>query len=135
VLALESACAALDEEGRRLADLRDRLEREVMAALPGVAVNGAGAPRLPNTSNIRFAGADGEALLIGLDLCGVCVSSGAACASGSITPSHVLTAMGLTPTEAHESLRFSLGRTTRPEEVDAVVAALREQVARARAAA
>ncbi|HYX92792.1 MAG TPA: aminotransferase class V-fold PLP-dependent enzyme, partial [Myxococcaceae bacterium] len=135
VLALESACAALDEEGRRLAELRDRLEREVTAALPGVAVNGAGAPRLPNTSNLRFAGADGEALLIGLDLCGVCVSSGAACASGSITPSHVLTAMGLTPTEAHESLRFSLGRTTRPEEVDAVVAALREQVARARAAA
>jgi cysteine desulfurase len=118
-----------------LAELRDRLESEVMAALPGIAVNGVGAPRLPNTSNLRFAGADGEALLIGLDLCGVCVSSGAACASGSITPSHVLTAMGLTPTEAHESLRFSLGRTTRPEEVDAVVAALREQVARARAAA
>jgi cysteine desulfurase len=135
VLALESAHAAVDEEGQRLAELRDRLEREVIAALPGVTVNGAGAPRLPNTSNLRFAGADGEALLIGLDLSGVCVSSGAACASGSITPSHVLTAMGLTPTEAHESLRLSLGRTTTAGDVNAVVAALCDQVARARIAA
>ncbi|HZA14088.1 MAG TPA: aminotransferase class V-fold PLP-dependent enzyme, partial [Myxococcaceae bacterium] len=80
-------------------------------------------------------GADGEALLIGLDLAGVCVSSGAACASGSITPSHVLTAMGLTPSEAHQSLRFSIGRTNTADEVDAVVSAVCDQVARARAAA
>jgi cysteine desulfurase len=134
VLALENADAALSSSVPALTALRDRLEREVMARVPGVAVNGAGAPRLPNTSNVRFGGADGEALLIGLDLAGVCVSSGAACASGSITPSHVLTAMGLTPSEAHQSLRFSIGRTNTAQEVDAVVAALCDQVARARAA-
>jgi cysteine desulfurase len=134
VLALESAASALSSSVPELTALRDRLEREVMARVPGVAVNGAGAPRLPNTSNLRFAGADGEALLIGLDLAGVCVSSGAACASGSITPSHVLTAMGLTPNEAHQSLRLSIGRTNTAADVDAVVSALCDQVGRARAA-
>jgi cysteine desulfurase len=135
VLALDSAVAALASSVPALTALRDRLERELIAALPGVTVNGGAAPRLPNTSNLRFSGADGEALLIGLDLAGICVSSGAACASGSITPSHVLTAMGLTPIEAHQSLRLSLGRKTTASDVDAVVSALRDQVARARAAA
>jgi cysteine desulfurase len=135
VLALESANAALPTCMPAMAALRDRLEREVIAAVPGVTVNGAGAPRLPNTSNLRFAGADGESLLIGLDLAGICISSGAACASGSITPSHVLTAMGLTAIEAHESLRLSLGRTSTAADVEAVVGALHDQVARARAAA
>lgn len=135
VLALEAAHAALPHEASRTAALRDRLEQRLAEALSGVSVNGGAAPRLPNTANVRFSGADGEALLIGLDLAGVCVSSGAACASGSITPSHVLTAMGLSPVEAHESLRISVGRTTTEADVDAAIALIVEQVSRARAAA
>jgi cysteine desulfurase len=117
----------------RLAALRDTFEREVRGRLDGVTVNGAGAPRVPNTSNLTFAGADGEALLIALDLEGICVSSGAACASGTLTPSHVLRAMGLPPEQAHGSLRFSLGPGTTEAEVERVVRALEEHVPRARA--
>jgi cysteine desulfurase len=128
----EDALLAMDEQVRAQ---RDRLERALCTRLEGVVVNGAGAPRAPNTSNLRFAGADGEALLIGLDLAGICVSAGAACASGSLTPSHVLSAMGLSAQQAHESLRLSLGRTTTADEIDRVIDALVEQVPRARAAA
>ncbi len=92
--------------------------------LPGVQVNGARAPRLCNTSSVTFAGVDGEALLIALDLEGICVSTGAACASGSLTPSHVLTAMGLSADQAQSTVRFSLGAETTAAEVDAVVEAL-----------
>jgi cysteine desulfurase len=97
-----------------------------------VTVNGEAA-RVPNTSNLCFHGADGEALLIALDLEGICVSSGAACASGTLTPSHVLLAMGLTPAQAHGSLRFSLGPETTEADVARVVEALGTQVPRARA--
>ena len=90
---------------------------------------------MPNTSNLHFHGVDGEALLIALDLEGICVSSGAACASGTLTPSHVLTAMGLTPAQAHASLRFSLGPGATAAEVEQVVKALRTHVPRARALA
>ena len=100
-----------------------------------LTVNGAGAPRVPNTSSLTFEGADGEALLIALDLAGICVSAGAACASGSITPSHVLTAMGLTTAQAHGSLRFSLGVTSTADEVDQVLATLVAHVPAAREAA
>lgn len=131
-LELSASPDLLDAEGMRLGALRDRLERELVTRLEGVHVNGAGAPRLPNTANVRFDGSDGEALLIGLDLAGICVSAGAACASGSLTPSHVLSAMGLTPTQAHASLRISLGRTTTEADVNAVIEALVEQVPRAR---
>ena len=134
-LELSASPDVLDSEMARLGAMRDRLERELAQRISGVRVNGVGAPRLPNTANVRFEGADGEALLIGLDLAGICVSAGAACASGSLTPSHVLSAMGLTPTQAHESLRLSLGRTTTEADVDALVAALVEQVPRARAVA
>jgi cysteine desulfurase len=112
-LALEHA-AALDPTP--VTRLRDRFEAGLLAALPEVRVNGA-APRVGNTSNLCFPGVDGEALLIALDLEGVCASSGAACASGTLKPSHVLLAMGLTPGEAHASLRFSFG----PENTDADV--------------
>lgn len=115
--------------------LRDRLEQQVLARIEGVHINGSGAPRVPNTSNLRFDGADGEALLIALDLAGICVSAGAACASGSLKPSHVLTAMGLTPRQAHASLRISLGVDTTPEDVDRLLEALVELVPKARAAA
>ncbi len=134
-LELSAEPSFLEQERSRLAALRDGLEEQVRARIPGVFVNGEGAPRTPNTANLRFEGADGEALLIGLDLAGICVSAGAACASGSLTPSHVLSAMGLSPKQAHESLRLSLGRTTTLADVDRVIAALVEQVPRARAAA
>ncbi len=134
-LALELANESLEHEMPRLASLRDRFEREVSSRIEGVLVNGDAAPRVPNTSNLRFTGADGEALLIALDLAGICVSAGAACASGSLTPSHVLSAMGLTPNQAHESLRFSFGRASTDADVDAAIAALVEAVPRAREAA
>jgi cysteine desulfurase len=134
-LALELAQAEQETTAARIGALRDAFEREVLARIPDVTVNGGGAPRVPNTSNLHFHGADGEALLIALDLEGICASSGAACASGTLTPSHVLTAMGLTPAQAHASLRFSLGPSSSEAEVERVVAALCTHVPRARALA
>jgi cysteine desulfurase len=133
--ALERAIASLDEEGRRLAALRDEFERQLLSSFPSVRIHGASAPRVPNTSSVEFIGADGEALLIALDLAGICVSSGAACASGSLSPSHVLLAMGLTPAQAHSSLRFSLGADSSSAQVPRVLEALSEQLPRARQAA
>jgi len=134
-LALELATSEQPAHAERLAALRDGFEREVRARLDGVKVNGEGAPRVPNTSNLCFTGADGEALLIALDLECICVSSGAACASGTLQPSHVLLAMGLTPAQAHGSLRFSMGPETTKAEVERVVQALEEHVPKARALA
>lgn len=106
---------ALEE---RLSALRDRLERGLVEAVPGARVNGAGAPRLPNTASITFPGADAEAMLMALDLEGVCASAGAACHSGSTRPSGVLLALGLTAAEARSTLRFSLGWNSTAEEVE-----------------
>ncbi|NMO17939.1 cysteine desulfurase [Pyxidicoccus fallax] len=131
-LALELAAAEQPGVSARVGALRDAFEREVRASLPGVEVNGAGAPRVPNTSNLRFDGVEGEALLIALDLEGICVSSGAACASGTLSPSHVLRAMGLTVPQARGSLRFSLGPGTPEAEVEQVLQALRRHVPRVR---
>ncbi|GAA4247142.1 aminotransferase class V-fold PLP-dependent enzyme [Azospirillum formosense] len=119
------AAASVAEAGG-MAILRDRLERGVLAAWPGSRVNGEGAARLSNTSNIRFADPQGrpldaEELLMRLDRAGIAVSMGSACASGGNEPSHVLTAMGLTPAEAAASLRFSLSRCTTAEEVESVL--------------
>jgi cysteine desulfurase len=132
-LALELAHGEQPVHAARVEALRDTFEREVRSRLPEVTVNGEGAPRVPNTSNLCFHGADGEALLIALDLEGICVSSGAACASGTLTPSHVLLAMGLTPAQAHGSLRFSLGPGATEAEVARVVEALTTHVPKARA--
>lgn len=112
--------------------LRDRLEQGLLARIPDAVVNGAGAERTPNTTNVRFAGLEGEALVIALDLAGFAVSSGAACSSGAVTPSHVLTAMGLSTAEARASIRFSLGRTNTEEQVDALIGAVEKAVARLR---
>ncbi|QCN96223.1 aminotransferase class V-fold PLP-dependent enzyme [Azospirillum argentinense] len=119
------AAASVAEAGG-MAILRDRLERGVLAAWPGSRVNGEGAARLSNTSNIRFADPQGrpldaEELLMRLDRAGIAVSMGAACASGGNEPSHVLTAMGLSPAEAAASLRFSLSRCSTAEEVESVL--------------
>jgi cysteine desulfurase len=122
--ALELAVADLTEVSARLAGLRDGFERAVRIAFPDVRVHSADVARTPNTSSIGFPGVDGEALLIALDLEGVCVSTGAACASGTAVPSHVLRALGLSGVEVQATLRFSMGRSTTTVEVEQVVAAL-----------
>ncbi len=124
--------ANLEEEGARLAQLRNRLEHGILAAVPHASVNGAGAPRVPNTTNLRFDGLDGEALVIALDLQGFAVSTGSACSSGAVEPSHVLLAMGLSRDQARSSLRFSLGRANDEPQVDALIAAVESSVARLR---
>lgn len=127
-LALELAVSEVDAKAPKLAALRDLFEAQVLERIPGARVNGAGVPRVPNTSNVTFDRADGEALLIALDLAGICVSTGAACASGSLSPSHVLTAMGLTSEQSHNSLRFSLGSESTEADVEQVLAALARAV-------
>lgn len=121
-------------ETARLSALRDRLEAAVVA-IPGVSVNGGGAARVPGTLNVCIEGVEGESLLLMLDAQGIAASSGSACTSGSLEPSHVLMAMGVRPELAHGSLRLSLGRATTAEEVDEVAAALPPIVARLRAIA
>lgn len=115
-----------------LTNLRDRLEQGILARIPHTTVNAAAVARMNNTSNICFEGIEGESLVIALDLAGFAVSTGAACSSGAVHPSHVLTAMGLTPAQARSSMRFSLGRTNTAEQVDALLAALEVAVARLR---
>jgi cysteine desulfurase len=121
-----------ERESARVAALRDRLEHAVLDQIRDTHVNGAGADRVGNTTNIRFDGIDSDALLIALDLKGFAVSSGAACSSGSTEPSHVLLAMGLSREQARSSIRFSLGRSNTIEQVDALVEALVECVAHLR---
>lgn len=115
--------------------LRDRFESGVIAALPFATVNGAAAERLPNTSNICFRGHDGEGIVIALDLAGIAVSSGAACSSGRVEPSHVLLAMGLSMEDARSSVRFSLSEMTTGEEVERAIALVREIVPKHRSGA
>jgi cysteine desulfurase len=111
----------LSTEMTRVRQLRDRLESELKSRIELIHVNGEGAPRLPNTSNIMVDYAEGEGLVISLDLKGVAVSTGSACSSGSLEPSHVLTAIGKTPDEAHGSLRISLSSMNSAEEIDYVI--------------
>ena len=118
--------------GLSIAALRDRLEAAVLDRIPGTGVNGARASRVPNTTNIYFDGIDGEALVIALDLAGFAVSTGSACSSGAVTPSHVLTAMGVRAERARASIRFSLGASNTLEQVDTLVNALEHAVARLR---
>jgi cysteine desulfurase len=119
--AAELAAASLALDTVRISALRDDLERGLLQRVPQSRVNAALAPRIPNTTNICFPGVDGEALLIALDLKGLSCSTGAACSSGAVEPSHVLIAIGLTPAEARSSLRFSLGRPTTRQEIDAAL--------------
>ena len=115
-----------------VAALRDHLEREVLSRVPGTIVNGDRTRRVANTTNISFDGIEAESLLIALDLEGVAVSTGSACSSGSLEPSHVLRAMGLPNARTRNSLRFSLGRSNRQDEIDFVVGVLPGLVARLR---
>ena len=115
-----------------LAPLRDRLEQGILARVPAARVNGHGANRIPNTTNIRFDGIEGEAMVIALDLRGYAVSSGSACSSGAVEPSHVLLAMGLTPAQARSSVRLSLGPANTEAEVDGLLEAVSSAVAHLR---
>ncbi|WP_041855655.1 cysteine desulfurase family protein [Candidatus Korobacter versatilis] len=132
--AAELAMAWFENDGpTRMAALRDRLEQTVVSQLDQLTVNSGSAPRVPNTTNVSFDGIEGEAMVIALDLKGLSVSTGAACSSGAIEPSHVLTAMGLTPEQARGSIRFSVGKQNTEadiqfalERVPEVVAKLRE---------
>jgi cysteine desulfurase len=122
----------LNTEMPRVREQRDRLEAGLTSRIELIHVNAAQAPRLPNTSNIMVDYAEGEGLVISLDLKGVAVSTGSACSSGSLEPSHVLTAIGKTPDEAHGSLRFSLSALTTDEDIDYVVNTLPGLVERLR---
>ena len=116
----------------RLAALRDRLETAILDSLDQVLLNSHGASRVPNTTNIVFECLEGEAMVIALDLKGLSVSTGAACSSGAIEPSHVLTAMGLSPDRARASIRFSLGKQNTTDDVDFALELVPEVVARLR---
>jgi len=131
--AAKMAKEALDRgEDKMMAGMRDRLQMRVLAQVGEAAVNGDGAARVPNTTNIHFDHIDGEAMVIALDLKGVAVSTGAACSSGAIEPSHVLIAMGLRPDQARASIRFSLGKQTVAEDIDYALVLVSETVARLR---
>ena len=122
--AVRLALGKLTAEAARVSALRDRLEAGILAAVPGTAVNGARDARVPNTTNISFDRVEAESLLIALDLEGIAVSTGSACSSGTLEPSHVLKAMGLPAHRTQNSLRFSLGMFSTQEEVDRVVEVL-----------
>jgi len=131
--AAEIASAWLKTEGPdTLAALRDRLEQGILAQVAEAGINGAGAPRVSNTANLYFDHVEAEALVIALDLKGLSVSGGSACQSGATEPSHVLTAMGLSPTRARASIRFSLSKLTTEEEVDQALTLIPAAVAHLR---
>jgi cysteine desulfurase len=115
------AAEHLEEENTRVKKMRDRLQEALLAAIPSAHVNGDSDSRLPNTLNMGFEYVEGEAILMRMDEKGICASSGSACTSGSLEPSHVLRAMGVPFTAVHGSIRFSLSRYTTPEEIEFVI--------------
>ncbi|HVG55374.1 MAG TPA: IscS subfamily cysteine desulfurase [Vicinamibacterales bacterium] len=123
-VAAQQARAKMAAEGDRLAVLRDRLEEGVLASVTGTAINGARSPRVPNTTNISFDRIEAESLLIALDLAGIAVSTGSACSSGTLEPSHVLKAMGFPPHRAQNSIRFSLGAANTEADIQRVIEVL-----------
>ena len=131
--AAEIAQTHLLTTAERIAKLRDRFEQTLLATVDGVRRNGTNEPRLPNTSNLTFSGIEAETALLLFDKEGLCCSAGSACSSGSINPSHVLTAMGITRDEARASLRFSLGRTTTEADIDRALEIIPRIVAKLRA--
>lgn len=118
------AARKMDADAARMSALRDRLEGEVLRAVPGTAVNGGGSPRVPNTTNISFERVEAESLLIALDLEGIAVSTGSACSSGTLEPSHVLKAMGFPAHRTQNSIRFSLGMGNSVADIDRLLAVL-----------
>ena len=130
--ACELAASRLEEENTRVRQLRDRLEGELLARIPNVKVNGGKANRLPNTTNISFEFVEGESILLLMDQFGICASSGSACTSGSLQPSHVLRAMGVPYTMAHGSVRFSLSIYNNDADIDLVIEKLPSIIERLR---
>jgi len=130
--AAELALANMSNESQRTRALRDRLEQGLLDRVPQSWVNGARAPRVPNTCNMTFPFIEGEAMVIALDLKGIACSTGAACSSGAVEPSHVLTALGLAPEDARATLRLSLGRQTTQEEIDFALETIPQVIERLR---
>lgn len=130
--ALRIVLESLEAEGRRLEVLRQRLEDALDAQLDGVHVHGAGASRVPNTSNLSFARVDGEAVILDLDLRGICAATGSACTTHEPEPSHVLLAMGVEPRLAQGAVRFSLGKDSTASDIDQLVGVLLDSVPRLR---
>jgi cysteine desulfurase len=132
--AADIAKQALDRgDAQKMAAMRDRMEQGILAQVQEAGVNGEGASRVPNTTNLHFDHIEGESLVIALDLKGLAVSTGAACSSGTIEPSHVLIAMGLRPDQARASIRFSLGKQTTEADMHFALSLVPETVARVRA--
>jgi cysteine desulfurase len=117
----ELAMKDMDKERKRLIDMRNKLEKDIIEKVPKVSVNGCVESRLPNTTNISFESIEGEAILLMLNEYGICASSGSACTSGSLEPSHVLLAMGIPHERAHGSIRFSLSRYNTEAEMDYII--------------
>jgi cysteine desulfurase len=130
--ALGRAATLKQDWAGEVSQLRDRLEAGILSAVPNTRVNGTRDGRMPNTSNILFEGVEGEAMVIALDLRGYAVSSGSACSSGAVEPSHVLLAMGLSPEDARSSVRFSLGPENTAEQVDGLIKAVAASAAHLR---
>ncbi len=130
--AAELALARMDDENTRVRGLRDRLENTILRSVPNTLRNGAKEPRLPNTSNIAFDFTEAEGILMMLDELGICASSGSACTTGSLKPSHVLTAMGVQPARAKGCVRFSLGCDNTDEDVDYLLTHIPGVIARLR---
>jgi cysteine desulfurase len=136
IIAFGKACEVagkfMDDENTRVRSMRDRLEKELLTLIPNARINGGKTERLPNTLSIAFEFVEGEAILLLLSELGICASSGSACTSGSLEPSHVLRAMGVPFTCAHGSIRFSLSRFNTDEEVDLVIRELPRIIRRLR---
>jgi cysteine desulfurase len=131
--AAELAMQGFDHgDDKKISALRDRLQQGIVAQVEEAGLNGEGTPRVPNTANIYFDHIEGESMVISLDLKGLAVSTGAACSSGAVEPSHVLTAMGLRSDRARASIRFSLGKQNTAEDIDLALALVPEAVARLR---
>jgi cysteine desulfurase len=131
--AAEIARAHMTEDHARVAALRDRLEKGILSSVPYVSANGDPAHRVPNTANLTFDFIEGEGFIIAMDLRGIACSTGSACSSGSVEPSHVLTAIGLKPDQARASIRFSLGRFSTDAEIDTALRTLPAVVEQLRA--
>jgi cysteine desulfurase len=131
--AAELALASLPDENTRVRALRDKLEDGILSTIPATSRNGAKEPRLPNTSNLAFEGVEAEGILMLLDQAGICASSGSACTTGSLDPSHVLTAMACSAARARSSIRFSLGIYNTDAEVEHVLKHLPRIIAKLRA--
>ncbi|MGZ4031894.1 MAG: cysteine desulfurase NifS [Tumebacillaceae bacterium] len=132
-VAIELAVAEMEQESARLVKLRDRLIKGILESIPETRLNGHATNRLPHNANVSIEYIEGEALILSMDMKGMAVSSGSACTSGSLDPSHVLMAMGLTHTTAHGSLRMTLGHSTTDEDVDYVITELKPIVDKLRA--